>query len=76
LASPLQPIISSLRSLPLRSPPLQSNSHTHPHPHPHPHRPWITLVMNTQEEINQAFADYRSGHLQRADDDVWAADEL
>lgn len=32
--------------------------------------------MNTQEEIFQAFNDYRNGMLQRREDDVWAADEL
>lgn len=31
------------------------------------------FVMNTQEEIMQAFADYRSGKLQNPDDNVWAA---
>lgn len=34
------------------------------------------FVMSTQEEIMQAFRDYRNGMLQRAEDDVWAADEL
>jgi quercetin 2,3-dioxygenase len=29
------------------------------------------FVMNTQEEIVQAFQDYQSGKLQRADDKVW-----
>lgn len=33
------------------------------------------FVMNTQEEIAQAFADYRAGRLQSAGDDVWAADD-
>lgn len=31
------------------------------------------FVMNTQEEIMQSFADYRSGRLQSNDDNVWAA---
>lgn len=31
--------------------------------------------MNTQDEIMQAFADYRNGMLQRADDDPWAHDD-
>ncbi len=34
------------------------------------HRPF---VMNTQEEIIQAFRDYQNGRLQNNDDDVWAA---
>ncbi|GBF99099.1 hypothetical protein Rsub_11908 [Raphidocelis subcapitata] len=34
------------------------------------------FVMNTQREIEEAFADYRAGRLQRREDDVWAADEL
>lgn len=46
---------------------------TPPHPPPPTHN---NTVMNTQEEIAQAFADYRNGMLQRKDDDVWAADEL
>ena len=33
------------------------------------------FVMNTDLEIAQAVADYRSGALQRASDDVWAGDE-
>lgn len=31
------------------------------------------FVMNTEEEIMQAFADYRSGRLQSNDDNVWAS---
>eukprot|EP00884_Botryococcus_braunii_P015832 jgi/Botrbrau1/2932/Bobra.0026s0007.1 len=31
------------------------------------------FVMNTQEEIEQAFMDYRRGVLQNPGDDVWAA---
>lgn len=30
------------------------------------------FVMNTHEEIQQAFQDFRSGKLQNKDDDVWA----
>lgn len=30
------------------------------------------FVMNTQEEIMQAFRDYQSGKLQNPGDDVWA----
>jgi quercetin 2,3-dioxygenase len=33
------------------------------------------FVMNSHLEIQQAFADYRSGKFQNPDDDVWAADE-
>jgi redox-sensitive bicupin YhaK (pirin superfamily) len=33
------------------------------------------FVMNSHLEIQQAFADYRSGKLQNPDDDVWAADD-
>lgn len=33
------------------------------------------FVMNTQQEIYQAFADYQSGYLQRASDNVWEDDE-
>ncbi|MEW5301476.1 MAG: hypothetical protein WDW36_004335 [Sanguina aurantia] len=33
------------------------------------------FVMNTQDEIQQAFADYQSGKLQNPSDDVWQ-DEL
>lgn len=33
------------------------------------------FVMNTQEEIHQAFRDYQSGQLQRASDNVWEDDE-
>lgn len=29
------------------------------------------FVMNTKEEIMQAFADYRSGMLQNPDDNIW-----
>lgn len=32
------------------------------------------FVMNTQEEIYQAFSDYQSNRLQDPDDDVWADD--
>jgi hypothetical protein len=32
--------------------------------------------MNSQQEIEAAFADFRAGRLQRKEDDVWAADEL
>lgn len=32
------------------------------------------FVMNTQEEIYQAFDDYQSGRLQNPKDDVWAAE--
>ncbi|KAH7623618.1 putative Pirin-like protein [Nannochloris sp. 'desiccata'] len=32
------------------------------------------FVMNSPLEIQQAFADYRSGKFQNPDDDVWAAD--
>lgn len=31
------------------------------------------FVMNTKDEIYQAFEDYQSGHLQNPNDDVWAA---
>ena len=34
------------------------------------------FVMNTREEIMQAFQDYSAGRLQRKEDDVWAKDEL
>ncbi|KXZ55773.1 hypothetical protein GPECTOR_2g1323 [Gonium pectorale] len=34
------------------------------------------FVMNTQEEIYQAFADYQSGKLQRPDDNPWRDEEL
>lgn len=33
------------------------------------------FVMNTQEEIYQAFEDYQRNRLQRPEDDVWAEDE-
>ena len=33
------------------------------------------FVMNTEEEIRQAFYDYQTGRLQNPDDDVWASDE-
>jgi redox-sensitive bicupin YhaK (pirin superfamily) len=33
------------------------------------------FVMNTQDEIYQAFMDFRSGQLQRRTDDVWASDD-
>jgi redox-sensitive bicupin YhaK (pirin superfamily) len=33
------------------------------------------FVMNSYLEIQQAFADYRSGKFQNPDDDVWAADD-
>lgn len=32
------------------------------------------FVMNSQEEIDQAFRDYQNGMLQNPADDVWAAD--
>jgi hypothetical protein len=32
--------------------------------------------MNTQDEILQAFNDYRNGMLQRREDNPWEADEL
>jgi quercetin 2,3-dioxygenase len=31
------------------------------------------FVMNTQDEIRQAFLDYQTGTLQKANDDVWQA---
>jgi redox-sensitive bicupin YhaK (pirin superfamily) len=34
------------------------------------------FVMNTQEEIMQAFMDYQSGKLQNPDDNPWVDDEL
>ncbi|KAI8473653.1 MAG: RmlC-like cupin domain-containing protein [Monoraphidium minutum] len=34
------------------------------------------FVMNTQDEIHQAFNDYRNGMLQLAEDNPWDADEL
>lgn len=33
------------------------------------------FVMNTEDEIAQAFMDYQAGRLQNPGDDVWAADE-
>jgi hypothetical protein len=33
------------------------------------------FVMNTQEEIMQAFMDYQAGTLQNPNDNVWAVDE-
>jgi hypothetical protein len=33
------------------------------------------FVMNTQDEIAQAFMDYQAGRLQNPGDDVWAADD-
>ena len=33
------------------------------------------FVMNTNEEIRQAFLDYQNGVLQNPADDVWAADD-
>lgn len=33
------------------------------------------FVMNSELEIQQAFADYQSGALQNPNDDVWAAEE-
>lgn len=32
------------------------------------------FVMNTRDEIFQAFMDYEKGRLQNPDDDVWAAE--
>jgi len=32
--------------------------------------------MNSELEIQQAFADYHSGKLQRPEDDPWIDDEL
>jgi hypothetical protein len=46
-----------------------------PNPLPMLPQPPRTPVMNTQEEIFQAFADFRAGQLQQMEDDVWAADE-
>ena len=34
------------------------------------------FVMNTQEEIEQAFYDYQTGRLQNPDDNPWVDDEL
>ena len=75
-------------SAPSRAPALASSASSSPAP-PRPltaHLPPPALshlqivqmgpfVMNSDLEIAQAVADYRSGALQRASDDVWAGDE-
>jgi hypothetical protein len=51
------------------APPPPPPSHTNICPHPL-FRPF---VMNSKEEILQAYMDYSAGRLQDPNDDVWAA---